>query len=106
MAGGAAGSDIQRDRVPPSTVGVLGSMDRWTTRASWRPTISWPCSSATRTRSSFFLGHLPQWAGVEIGEISLGLCGFRPLCVCCTTICLMICLTHGTDHKHERHEQG
>ena len=43
VAGGAAGPDIHRDRVPPSTVGVPGSMDRWTARASWRPTISWPC---------------------------------------------------------------
>ena len=55
----------------------------------------------------FFFGErLPHWAGVDNCEISLGLCGFRPLCVCCTTFCLMNCLTHGTNHEHGRHEQG
>ena len=51
--------------------------------------------------SSLGVGWFGNWS-----EFSLGLCGLRPLCVCCATVCLMNCLTHGKHQKHERHEQG
>ena len=76
MAGGAAGPDIQRDRVPPSTVGAPGSMDRWTARQLAADNFVALLMRDENKVFLFLLGHLPQWAGVEIGEISLGLCGF------------------------------